>query len=304
VDSVHRPAFPSRPVRLVEPFGAGGGPDVIAQALAGRLTEAWGVPVAVDNRPGAGATAAPAFVAAAPPDGCTLLINTSAHAYSAALVEKLPYDPLHDFAAIAPLTSQPYVLVASPRSGLRTLADLVSSAQARPGSLRFASSGVGTATHVGVEKLNAHLGISAIHVAAGPTEAGADTGARVAAGGGDYAMSPISMAGPLVSAGALVALGVSGSRRSRLLPDVLTIGEAGATGFDFPIWYGIWAPAATPTEVVDTLAHDIATAVATPELRDKLLDHDADPMTMTRAEFAAFVLSESEMAAQLLSATS
>jgi tripartite-type tricarboxylate transporter receptor subunit TctC len=123
----------------------------------------------------------------------------------------------------------------------------------------------------------------------------------VAAGEGDYAMSPISMAGPLVSAGELVALGVSWSRRSRLLPNVPTIAQAGATGFDFPIWYGIWAPVGTPARVIDILARGIATAVETPELRDELLRHDADPMTMTQAEFAAFVISESEMAARLLS---
>jgi tripartite-type tricarboxylate transporter receptor subunit TctC len=286
---------------LVEPFGAGGGPDLIARALAAWVSQVWRVPVSVDNRVGAGATAAPAFVAAAPRDGCTLLVNTSAHAYSAALVEGLTYDPLDDFVAIAPLSSQPYVLVAAPGSGMRTLADLVSAGRTRAGKLRFASSGRGTATHLGVEKLNADLGISAMHIPAGPTEAGADTGARVAAGEGDYAMSPISMAGPLVSTGELVALGVSGSRRSRLLPDVPTIAQAGAPGFDFPIWYGIWAPAGTPARIIDTLAHDIATAVATSELRDEFLRHDAEPMTMTRAEFAAFVIRESEMAARLLS---
>ena len=119
---------------LVEPFGAGGGPDLIARALAARVSQVWRVPVSVDNRAGAGATAAPAFVAAAPPDGCTLLVNTSAHAYSAALVEGLTYDPLDDFAAIAPLSSQPYVLVASLSSGMRTLADLVSAGRTRAGN--------------------------------------------------------------------------------------------------------------------------------------------------------------------------
>ena len=288
-------------MQLIEPFGAGGGPDLIARALAARLTNVWAAPVSVDNHPGADATAAPAFVAAARPDGCTLLINTSAHAYSAAIAERLPYDPLDDFVAIAPLSSQPYVLVASPSSGLRTLADLVSAGRARPGRLRFASSGVGTATHLGIEKLNEGLGISAIHTPAGPTDAGADTGDRVAAGEADYAMSPISIAGPLVSAGELVALGVSGSRRSRLLPDVPTLAQAGATGFDFPIWYGIWAPSGTPAQIIDALARDIATAVATPEVRDELLRHDAEPLTMTQAEFTAFVMSESKFAARLLS---
>src|SRR3954451_8618578 len=131
-------------VVLVEPFGAGGGVDVIASALAAKLTHVWAVPVTVDNRPGLGATAAPAFVAAAAADGRTLLINTSAHAYSAALATGLPYDPITDFVAIAPVTSQPYVLVASGRSGIAGLDALIGAARARP--LTFVSSGVGTGT--------------------------------------------------------------------------------------------------------------------------------------------------------------
>ena len=229
-------------------------------------------------------------------------INTSAHAYRAALVEGLPYDPIDDFVAIAPVTSQSYVLVAAASSGVRTLADLVSAGQARPGRLRFASSGIGTGTHLGVEELNADLGISAFaHTRPDRPTRVPTRCIRVAAGEADYAMAPISMAGPLLSAGALVALGVSGSRRSRLLPEVPTVAQAGAAGFDFPIWYGIWAPAGTPAQIIDTLARDIGTAVATPELRDEFLRHDAEPMTMTRAEFAAFVISESAMAARLLS---
>jgi tripartite-type tricarboxylate transporter receptor subunit TctC len=290
------------PVVLVEPFGPGGGPDVIARALAGHLSDVWGVPVVVDSRPGAGATAAPAFVATAPPDGRTLLINTSAHAYSAALLDGLAYDPIDDFVAIAPLTSQPYVLVAPASSGMRMLADLVGAGQGRPGQLRFASSGVGTGTHLSVEDLNAALGISAIHMPAGPTDAGADTSVRVAAGEADYAMAPISMAEPLLSAGTLVALGVSGPRRSRLLPDVPTVAEAGAAGFDFPIWYGIWAPSATPASIVSRLAAGIADALEAPGLRAWLTEHDADPLRMTQPEFARFVARETDRARRIAEA--
>ena len=288
-------ADPDGPVVLVEPFGLGGGPDIVARVLAPRLTEIWGVPVEVNNRAGAGATAAPAFVAAARADGRTLLLNTSAHAYSAALVAALPYDP-GAFVAIAPVSSQPYVLVAASSTGIRTLSDLVREGQAK---LRFASSGVGTATHVGVAQLNAELGISASHLSAGPTDAGADTAGRVAAGAGDYAMAPISMAEPLIASGAVFALGVSTSRRSRRLPDVPTLSEAGAPGFDFPIWYGIWAPSATPTAIVRRLAAAIAQTLEAPELRAWLLEHDADPMSMSQPEFSAFVARETERARQI-----
>jgi tripartite-type tricarboxylate transporter receptor subunit TctC len=155
-------------VVLVEPFGAGGGVDVVARPLAAELAEILKARVTVDNRPGEGATAAPAFVARAPPDGRTLLINTSAHAYSAMFAAQLPYDPIEDFVPIAPVTSQPYVLVASARSGLRMLDGLVDAARARAAELTFISAGVGTGTHLSVEQLNRDLGVRAIHVPARP----------------------------------------------------------------------------------------------------------------------------------------
>lgn len=237
-------------VVLVEPFGAGGGVDVIASSLAAQLTQIWAVPVTVDNRPGLGATAAPAFVAAAAADGRTLLINTSAHAYSAAFATGLPYDPLADFVAIAPVTSQPYVLVATERSGIRSLDDLIRAAQARP--LTFASSGVGTGTHLSVAELNLGLGISATHLPARPTDVGAATIERVAAGEADYAMCPISMAQSHLRDGTVTALGVSCARRSQLLPDVPTLQEAGAADFDFPIWVQIpWRDVERQTQRVE-----------------------------------------------------
>lgn len=289
-------------VVLVEPFGPGGGVDVIARALAPHLARVLGFPVSVDNRPGAGATEAPRFVAAAPPDGRTLLINTSAHAYSAALAHELTYDPIEDFVPIAPVTSQPYVLVAPATSGARTLADLVSAAQARPGQLRFASSGVGTGTHLSVEQLNLDLGISAIHTPARPTDAIAATIARVAAAEADYAMSPIPIVQPHLADGTLVALGVSGARRSRLLPDVPTLAEAGAADFDFPIWYGVWAPSMTAASVVGRLAAGITDTLEVPELRSWLAEHGADRMRMTQPQFADFVAREADRARRIAEA--
>ena len=287
------------PVVVVEPFGPGGGPDVIAGALAGQLSRIWGVPVTVDNRPGNGATAGPAFVATAPPDGRTLLINTSAHAYSAALGARLPYDPIADFVAVAPVTSQPYVLVAPASSPARTLTDLASAERARGGGLRFLSSGVGTATHLSVEQLNLQLGIAAIHQPARPGDAIAATIERLAAGEADYAMSPIAIVQPHLADGTLTALGVSGARRSPLLPDVPTLAESGAPGFDFPIWYGIWAPRATPPPIVHEVAAGIAAALDTPELLSWLAEHGADPMRMAPNEFADFVDSECDRAASI-----
>jgi tripartite-type tricarboxylate transporter receptor subunit TctC len=294
-------AFPDRAVRVIDPFGAGGGVDVIARAIAGKLSEMWGHRAIVENHPGGGSTAAPALVATAPADGYTLLINTSAHAYSAALGSHLPYHPLRDFAPVAALTSQPYVLVAGARSGITTVTDLIAAAEARPGEIRFASAGKGTGTHIAVEKLNRDLRITALHTPARATDAITDVIEGTAVGRTEYAMLPIPTATPRLQDGGLVALGVSTQRRSRLLPDVPPLAEAGVAGFDFPIWYGIWAPAATPPEIVSKLARDISNALATPELLEWLKRHDADPMNMTRTEFAGFVESESERAALLLS---
>jgi tripartite-type tricarboxylate transporter receptor subunit TctC len=281
-------------VVLVEPFGAGGGVDVIASALAERLAQVWAVPVMVENRPGLGATAAPAFVAAAAADGRTLLINTSAHAYSAALATGLPYDPISDFVAIAPVTSQSYVLVASERSDVRGLGALIGAAQAR--SLTFISAGVGTGTHLSVVELNLGLGISATHLPARPTDAISATIARLVAGEADYAMCPIPIAQPHLAHGSLIALGVSSAQRSQLLPDVPTLQEVGAVDFDFPIWYGIWAPSATPAPRVKELNDGIGAALGAPELRSLLREHGAQPMQMTRREFADFVISERDRA--------
>jgi tripartite-type tricarboxylate transporter receptor subunit TctC len=294
--------YPTKPVRMIEPFGAGGGPDLISRAVSPKLSGLWGQPVTVENHPGAGSTAAPALVAKSPADGYTLLVNTSAHAYSAALLKKLPYDPLKDFIPVAPLTSQPYVLVAGKLSGITTVSELVAAAKAKPGQLRFGSSGLGTGTHLGVEKFNLEVGIKAVHLPARKGDAIADTIANTVAGRTDYLLAPIELGLPQIHDGKLIALGVSTARRSALLPEVPTIAEAGVAGFDFPIWYGIWVPAGTPAGVVDKLAKDIGRVLAGPDLRDWVAKHGGEPMGMTQPEFAHFVLSESESAARIIKA--
>jgi len=209
---------------------------------------------------------------------------------------------LKDFIPVAPLTSQPYVLVTGKTSGITTVAELVAAAKPKPGELKFGSTGMGTGTHLGLEKFNLGAGIKAVHVPARPGDAIAETIANTVAGRTDYLLAPIPLALADVRAGKLRALGVSTKRRSPLLPEVPTIAEAGVVGFDYPIWYGIWVPAGTPARVVDKLAKDIARALAEPDLRDRLAKHGADPMRMTQAEFARFVSSESETAARTIKA--
>jgi tripartite-type tricarboxylate transporter receptor subunit TctC len=254
--------YPTKPVRMIEPFGAGGGPDIIARAVSPKLSELWGQPVTVENHPGAGSTAAPALVAKSSADGYTLLVNTSAQAYTAVLVKDLPYDPLKDFIAVAPLTTQPYVLVSGSSSGITTVGELIAAAKAKPGGLKFGSTGIGTGSHLGLEKFNLQAGITALHVPPRPGDAIADVIAHAVAGSTTYMMAPISLALADIRAGKLRGLGVTTQKRSSLLPDVPTVAEAGVPGFDYSIWYGVWVPAGTPAQVVDKLAKDIARALA------------------------------------------
>jgi tripartite-type tricarboxylate transporter receptor subunit TctC len=291
-----------RSVRLIEPFGVGGGPDVVARVLAEPLSVRWGRPVVVENHPGGGSTAAPAVVAKASADGNTLLVNTSAHAYSAALAAHLPYDPLRDFVAVAPLTSQAYVLVAAQHTRISCLTDLVVAARAEPGAMTFGSPGVGTGTHLGTEEHNLAAEIRARHVPAAPGDSISDVVANVVQGSIDYAMLPISIAAPYLKEGTLVALGVTTARRSPALPDTPTVAEAGVAGYDFPIWYGVWAPAGTPPKILDRLARDIIAVVSQPGVHSWLVTHGMEPFTLSPAAFARFVIDETQRAAHIMNA--
>ena len=293
--------YPVKAVHIVEPFGLGGGPDLLARTLAPKLSELWGRPVTVENHPGGGATAGPAQVAKSPADGYTLLLNTSAQAYSAAFLKNLPYDPSKDFVSVAALTSQPYVLIAGKQAGVTTVGELIAAAKAKPGKLKFGSTGPGTGTHLGVIKFNLSAGIDAVDVPPQPTDAIADIIAGTIEGHTTYVIAPISIVLPHIRDGELLPLGVTTARRSALLPQVPTIAEAGVAGFDFPIWYGIWVPAGTPAAVVDKLSKDIGRVMGGPDLRDWIMKHGGEPMSMTQPEFARFVQRESESAARLIS---
>ncbi len=295
--------FPAKSVRIVEPFGMGGGPDLLARALAPGLSKLWGKPVTVENHPGAGATAAPALVARSPADGYTLLLNTSSQAYSAVLSKTLPYHPLNDFIPTAALTKQPYLLVAGKSAAVTTVGELIAAARAKPGKFSFASTGLGTATHLGAMIFNSEAGITAVEALPQSTDSISEVLAGTIAGRTTYMFAPISITLAPIRAGKLIPLGVSTTRRSTLLPQVPTIAEAGVSDFNFPFWYGIWVPAGTPARIVDKLAKDIALVLTQPDMRDWLAQHGAEPMNMTQPEFVRFVRSESESAARLVRPT-
>jgi tripartite-type tricarboxylate transporter receptor subunit TctC len=208
---------------------------------------------------------------------------------------------LKDFIPIAPLSSQPYVLVAGKRAGIATVRELIAAAKSNPNKLKFAS-WPGSGTHLGIVKFNLEADIKVVYVPPKPTDAIADLIAGTIAGRTTYMMAPISLALPQIRDGKLRALGMTTALRSTLLPEVPTIAEAGVAGFDFPIWYGVWAPAGTRAGVVDKLAKDIVRVLAGPDLRDWVAKHGGEPMSMTQPEFARFVQSESESAARLIKA--
>ena len=291
--------FPSRPIRILVGFTPGGGPDITARHVAQKLSEAWKQPVIVENRPGAGGTVAASLAARASADGYTLLSVSSAHAAAAAIYPKLPYDTLKDLAPVALTGSSKYVLVVSPSLGLRTLRDLVDAAKARPGTLNFSSAGVGSGTHFAAEILNARLGIRVVHV---PFKGIPDALGETVAGRVQYFMAPIANAVALVKDGKLTGLGVSSLRRDPLLPDVPTLDEAGATGYESDLWFGLLTAAAVPRPVVlrlnreiarilddaDTRAHwapiGIEPRPGTPEVFEKLIRDDVAVFTRIARE--------------------
>lgn len=281
--------YPGKPVHVVITFPPGTSTDIVGRVVAQKLAELWGQPVVSENRTGAGGSIGSAIVAKAAPDGYTLLINSSAHAVNPAIYAKLPYDTLKDFIDIAPLAGQPNVLVVGPSSPVKSVADLIAAAKAKPGSINFASAGVGSGTHLNLEKFKLATGINVTHIPykGTPEVLGDLLGGRV-----EYYFAPISAAMSAMRAGKLRPLAVSTATRSSQLPDVPTVAESGAPGFEFTLWFGLWGPAGMPANVIDKINRDVSRATASPDVREQLAKLGNDAMSMTPAEFGQFVRRE------------
>jgi len=292
-------AFPSKPVKIVVPFTAGSATDILARTFGQKLSELWGQPVIVENRPGAGGTIGAGIVAKSPPDGYTLLVHSAAQAVNASIYPTLPYDTTKDFVEVATLGGQPNVLVVAPSTGFKTVADLIAAAKKSPGALNFGSAGTGSGTHINGEKFKLAAGIDVVHIPyKGTPEAITDT----MTGRVTYFFSPISAALPNIREGKLVALGVSTAKRSSALPNVPTIAESGLPGFDYNLWVGMFAPAGTPADVVDRINADVAKVLQTPDARERLAALGAEAMVMTPAEFRKFMRDEIEDSAKVVKA--
>ena len=282
-------SYPARAVRLVVPSAPGGGADITARIISPRLSELLGQQVVVENRAGAGTMIGSETVARAAPDGYTLLLGISTLAINPAMVRKVPYDALKDFATISQLVSLPNILVTHPSLPAKTVKELVAFAKARPGQLNFASAGVGTNPHLSMELFLSMTGLRMIHI---PYK-GAGPGVVDLVAGHVPVMTPSILSGlPHVKSGRLRALGVTGAKRAGGAQQVPTIAEAGVPGYEAVQWFGVLAPAGTPREIVARLHGDSVRALQAAEVRDRLASDGADPVGSTPEAFAAFLRAE------------
>lgn len=292
-------SFPTKPIRLVVPFTAGSGTDIIARTVGEAMGKSLGQPVIVENKPGAGGTIGAAQVARSDPDGHTILIHSSGHALNPAIYPSLPYDTLKDLAGVTPLAALPNVMVVSPERGWKTVADVLAAAKARPGQLNYASAGQGSATHMNAEKFKLQAGITATHV---PFKGTPEAITDVIGGRNDWFFAPLSSALPLIKDGKLQALAVSTAQRAPALPNVPTTVEAGVPGSDYTFWVGMIVPAATPPAVVKRLHEEAVKALANPEVKERMAKLGADAFTMEPAAFNAYIRSEMDAAAAIAKA--
>ena len=280
--SVQGQAYPTRPVRLVVGFTPGGGVDINARLLASKLSELLGQSVIVDNRPGAGTNIANELVAKSAPDGYTLLVASPAVAINMALYKNLPYDTLRDFVAVSIFSESPNILVVNASSSAKSVNDLIALARTKPGVLNYSSAGTGTTQHLAGELLKLRTGTNIVHV---PYKGTAPSLTALIAGDVDLTFANVPAIIQHVKSGRLRPLASTGVRRSELMPDVPTMQEAGLTGLEVTVWYGVLAPAATPRDTVNILSEAIVKAARSPDIRQRLLDQGAEPVGSTPSEF-------------------
>ena len=279
--------YPVKPVRLVVTYTAGGPADIAARALAQKLAEMWGQQVVVDNRAGAGGIIGTELVAKAAPDGYTLLHGTAAGLIiNPLLVKKLPYDTFRDFAPVSMVVIVPQLLVTHPTLPATTLKELIALAKARPGALNYASVGIGSPNHLGMELLKSMAGIDMVHV---PYKGATPAMADLIAGQVQLAFNGMASVLPQIASGKMKAIAIGSARRSPAAPDVPTVAEAGLPGFEYVAWNGNFAPAGTPAALVNRLSADIRKALAAPDVVQRLASLGSEPGGNTPAEFAAYV---------------
>jgi tripartite-type tricarboxylate transporter receptor subunit TctC len=282
-------SFPDRPVKFIVPLTPGSGADIAGRIVAKYLTDLWKQPVIIENRPGAGGLIGTSAVVAAAPDGYTLLVQSASYAANPAIYKKLPYDPLKSLVDVNILGLTPYVMVTATSGPYQTIKDLVAAAKAKPGDVPFASAGLGSSTHLAAEYFAQTMGIQMLHIPyKGSPEAVQDS----MVGRTAFYMAPLDTASAHIKGGKLRALGVTQTVRSDVLPETPTIAEQGYAGYDIGLWFGVWAPAATPTTIVQKINADINKAMQDPDVKASYARAGIRAQPMSPESFGSFVRSE------------
>ena len=290
-------AYPDKPVRMVVPFPPGGGTDVVARAIALKLTEQWGQSVVVDNRPGAASMVGTEMLARAVPDGYTLGFVSMSHTINPSIYKKLPFDPIADFSPVALAATAPNVLVVNPGVGAKSVAELVQIAKARPGKLNFPSSGNGGVSHLSMEMFRYAAGIDIVHV---PYRGAGPALTALLANETQLMMATTPVALPQMKAGRLIALATTGLKRSSLAPEIPTVAEAGYPGFEADTWYGMLAPAKVTPALVNQANAAVTKMLTQADFKERLAHEGAQPAGGTPAQFAAHIKSEIEKWAKIV----
>jgi tripartite-type tricarboxylate transporter receptor subunit TctC len=268
--------YPNQTVKIVVPFVAGGGVDVVARIIAPKLSEELGQSVIIENRGGAGGVLGAAAVAQSPPDGYTLLVGTgSTHGTNSNVYARLSYDPVRDFVPVILLSSSPLLLIVPPSLPARTVKELIALGRSRPGELSFGSYGTGSINHLGAELFNSMAKIQANHV---PYRGSAPAMTDLIAGRIDYMFDGVSTSLGYLQSGTIRVLGVAGPNRSPVLPDLPTISEAGLPGYDTMVWFGLFAPAGTPKPVVELVNRKTNAVLASPRVKEGLEKLGIEPV--------------------------
>jgi len=281
--------YPNRPLRMVVPYAAGGGVDIVARAVSQELSKRIGQPVVVENRTGAGSNIGSDFVAKAAPDGYTLLMASPANAINMSLYRKMPYDTQRDLAPVALVGAVPSVLVANPALPAATVAELIALAKAKPGSLNYGSGGSGTSEHLSAEMFKSQAGIDLVHV---PYKGGANAMTDVISGQLSLMFTNMLGAMPYIRSGKLKAIAIADARRSPSLPDVPTFAESGFKDYEVSVWWGVMAPAKTPPPIIAYLNREIVASLGAPELKERLDSMGARIIGGTPEQFGAFITAE------------
>jgi tripartite-type tricarboxylate transporter receptor subunit TctC len=284
--------WPSRPLRFVVPAPPGNGIlDIIARVIGHRLAERLGQQVVIENKPGAANNIGAAFVAHAPADGHTLLMCNSSLVVAPFLYARLGYDPMADLIPVTQVNSAPLLLVVHPELPVQSVSDLIVLAKANPGKLNYGSAGLGSTPYLATELFKSMTGLDVVHV---PYKGGAPALADLVAGQLSFMIENVPSSLPLATDGRLKALAVTSRRRTPLVPDLPTMGEAGVTGYEMIGWSGVFVAKATPHAIVDRLAREVAAIVGAPDIREQLRNLGAEPVGSTPTAFGAFYRSEAE----------